>query len=227
MAQTGTFEAAAPGYTAAGTSTRWVQLLLGFIVMMTISSPQYVWTLFVPSFQKTTGVDSLRSAMDDHHPDRAADLAVADPGLSGRASRSETADRPRRGDERRRLDGVVLHRLDLGALCHLRPALRRRHRHRLYRHHRPDGAMVSRPARLRDRRGGGRLRLRRHPDDIPDRRHAQGVRLSAHAGRVRRDLRRHRPDRRADAAGAARWRRCRAVDRGRRRVRATSRRAPC
>src|ERR1700690_2830830 len=55
MAQTGTFEAAAPGYTAAGTSTRWVQLLMGFIVMMVISSPQYVWTLFVPSFQKTTG----------------------------------------------------------------------------------------------------------------------------------------------------------------------------
>ena len=36
-------------------ATRWMQLLLGFIVMMTISSPQYVWTLFVPSFQKTTG----------------------------------------------------------------------------------------------------------------------------------------------------------------------------
>ena len=35
--------------------TRWMQLLLGFIVMMTISSPQYVWTLFVPSFQNTTG----------------------------------------------------------------------------------------------------------------------------------------------------------------------------
>jgi oxalate/formate antiporter len=34
---------------------RWVQLVLGFIVMMTISSPQYVWTLFVPSFQMTTG----------------------------------------------------------------------------------------------------------------------------------------------------------------------------
>jgi oxalate/formate antiporter len=27
-------------------STRWVQLLLGLICMMTISSPQYVWTLF-------------------------------------------------------------------------------------------------------------------------------------------------------------------------------------
>ncbi len=36
-------------------ATRWVQLLMGFIVMMVISSPQYVWTLFVPSFQKTTG----------------------------------------------------------------------------------------------------------------------------------------------------------------------------
>jgi oxalate/formate antiporter len=36
-------------------TTAWKQLLLGFIVMMTISSPQYVWTLFVPSFQKTTG----------------------------------------------------------------------------------------------------------------------------------------------------------------------------
>ena len=41
---------------AAGSNARWIQLLLGFIVMMTISSPQYVWTLFVPSFQKTTGV---------------------------------------------------------------------------------------------------------------------------------------------------------------------------
>jgi oxalate/formate antiporter len=28
---------------------------MGFLVMMVISSPQYVWTLFVPSFQKTTG----------------------------------------------------------------------------------------------------------------------------------------------------------------------------
>jgi OFA family oxalate/formate antiporter-like MFS transporter len=36
-------------------ATRWIQLLMGFIVMMVISSPQYVWTLFVPAFQKTTG----------------------------------------------------------------------------------------------------------------------------------------------------------------------------
>lgn len=33
---------------------RWVQLFLGLIVMMAISSPQYVWTLFVKSFQETT-----------------------------------------------------------------------------------------------------------------------------------------------------------------------------
>ncbi|MBN9586916.1 MAG: oxalate/formate MFS antiporter [Afipia sp. 62-7] len=34
---------------------RWVQLVLGVIAMMAISSPQYVWTLFVKSFQTTTG----------------------------------------------------------------------------------------------------------------------------------------------------------------------------
>src|SRR6478672_7356375 len=36
-------------------SRRWFQLLLGFIVMMTISSPQYVWPLFTGPLQKTTG----------------------------------------------------------------------------------------------------------------------------------------------------------------------------
>ncbi|WP_428376919.1 oxalate/formate MFS antiporter [Lichenicoccus sp.] len=33
---------------------RWTQLALGLLVMMTISSPQYVWTLFVHSFQAGT-----------------------------------------------------------------------------------------------------------------------------------------------------------------------------
>src|SRR5450432_3592402 len=32
-------------------STRWIQLVLGLIAMMSISSPQYVWTLFTKSFQ--------------------------------------------------------------------------------------------------------------------------------------------------------------------------------
>jgi MFS transporter, OFA family, oxalate/formate antiporter len=39
----------------AATNARWLQLFLGFVIMMTISSPQYVWTLFSGSFQKTTG----------------------------------------------------------------------------------------------------------------------------------------------------------------------------
>jgi MFS transporter, OFA family, oxalate/formate antiporter len=55
MAQSQTFDRATSGGQLAAVNARWIQLLLGFIVMMTISSPQYVWTLFVPSFQKTTG----------------------------------------------------------------------------------------------------------------------------------------------------------------------------
>ena len=39
----------------ASTGMRWVQLLLGLIVMMAISSPQYVWTLFTDSLVKATG----------------------------------------------------------------------------------------------------------------------------------------------------------------------------
>ena len=36
-------------------SRRWVQLTLGVIAMMAISSPQYVWTLFVKPLQTATG----------------------------------------------------------------------------------------------------------------------------------------------------------------------------
>ena len=37
-------------------STRWIQLGLGLIAMMSISSPQYVWTLFTKPFQDSLGV---------------------------------------------------------------------------------------------------------------------------------------------------------------------------
>jgi oxalate/formate antiporter len=37
------------------TSTRWRQLILGVVAMMAISSPQYVWTLFVKPLQTATG----------------------------------------------------------------------------------------------------------------------------------------------------------------------------
>jgi MFS transporter, OFA family, oxalate/formate antiporter len=40
---------------AATPATRWIQLGLGLIAMMSISSPQYVWTLFVAPFQAATG----------------------------------------------------------------------------------------------------------------------------------------------------------------------------
>ena len=39
------------GGSTSKTSTRWIQLVLGLIAMMSISSPQYVWTLFTKSFQ--------------------------------------------------------------------------------------------------------------------------------------------------------------------------------
>ena len=43
--------ATAVGGSTSKTSTRWIQLVLGLIAMMSISSPQYVWTLFTKSFQ--------------------------------------------------------------------------------------------------------------------------------------------------------------------------------
>ena len=39
----------------ATSSTRWIQLVLGLIAMMSISSPQYVWTLFAKPFQDGHG----------------------------------------------------------------------------------------------------------------------------------------------------------------------------
>lgn len=37
-------------------STRWTQLILGLVAMASISSPQYVWTLFTKPFQDTLAV---------------------------------------------------------------------------------------------------------------------------------------------------------------------------
>jgi oxalate/formate antiporter len=41
-----------PKTAVVGASTRWIQLLLGLIAMMSISSPQYVWTLFTKPLQE-------------------------------------------------------------------------------------------------------------------------------------------------------------------------------
>lgn len=55
MTQTHVLEAVRPAVAVEASLARWLQLLLGFLVMMTISSPQSVWTLFTGPFQKTTG----------------------------------------------------------------------------------------------------------------------------------------------------------------------------
>ena len=44
-----------PAAIGSTTARRWTQLGLGLIAMMAISSPQYVWTLFVKSFQTGLG----------------------------------------------------------------------------------------------------------------------------------------------------------------------------
>jgi oxalate/formate antiporter len=44
-----------PMAVSSSSATRWVQLVLGLIAMMSISSPQYVWTLFTKSFQDGLG----------------------------------------------------------------------------------------------------------------------------------------------------------------------------
>ena len=44
-----------PYAVSSASSTRWIQLVLGVIAMMSISSPQYVWTLFTKSFQESVG----------------------------------------------------------------------------------------------------------------------------------------------------------------------------
>jgi OFA family oxalate/formate antiporter-like MFS transporter len=49
------FAETVPTASTAQGSTRWAQLGLGLIAMMAISSPQYVWTLFVKPFQTATG----------------------------------------------------------------------------------------------------------------------------------------------------------------------------
>jgi MFS transporter, OFA family, oxalate/formate antiporter len=47
----------AEGRDAVSGGTRWGQLALGVIAMMAISSPQYVWTLFVKPLQTALGAD--------------------------------------------------------------------------------------------------------------------------------------------------------------------------
>lgn len=51
---------AAPTMAPTAASTRWIQLLLGLICMMSISSPQYVWALFTKPLGTTLGASAPR-----------------------------------------------------------------------------------------------------------------------------------------------------------------------
>lgn len=128
---------------------------------------------------------ALGGAGDPDDPDRPADLALPGAGLSRRQVRPETADRRRLPALRLRLGRIGLCHQPDDALSHLRSSVRRRHRHRLHWHHRPDGEVVPGPARLRHRHGGRRLRLRRDRHHLPDRLHDEERWPPAHIGRVR------------------------------------------
>jgi MFS transporter, OFA family, oxalate/formate antiporter len=45
------------------TTSRWLQLFFGFVAMMSISSPQYVWTVFVEPFRQSFGADTTLAAL--------------------------------------------------------------------------------------------------------------------------------------------------------------------
>ena len=163
---------------------RWNQLILGVIAMMAISSPQYVWTLFTGPLNQKLGTTLAAIAVDLFAADHPADLALAVPGLSGRSLRPAGAHCARCAVFRRQLGALRLRGQYLAALFHLWRARRLRHRHHLCRHHRPDGALVSRPARARHRPGRSGLRLRRLLHQFPHRQHDQKLRLCAHTGRL-------------------------------------------
>jgi MFS family permease len=150
-------------------ASRWAQLLLGLVVMMAVSSPQYVWTLFVKPFQAATGaglptvqitfsvlivVQTLFSPAQGWLVDRFGPKALVAVGaaLAGIGWILSA-----------HIDNIWMLFLTYGLLCGVG------NRHRLRRRHRPDGQVVSGSARIRDRYRGRRLRNGRYADDIPHR----------------------------------------------------------
>src|SRR5690606_26804497 len=100
--------------------------------------------------------------------DRAADLFVAFTGIPDRQVRSQTPAFRGRGVDRSELDCDGIRRFALGTVPDLRHDGRHRYRHHLRRRGRHDGAVVPGLPGICDRRGRGRLRLRRGGDDLAD-----------------------------------------------------------
>ena len=76
-------------------STRWVQLVLGMIAMMSISSPQYVWTLFTKPFQDALGVNLPAIQVTFTILIVLQTCLLAGAGISGRSLRPAPSDRDR------------------------------------------------------------------------------------------------------------------------------------
>ena len=122
----------------------------------------------------------------DFHPRRhPADLVLASAGLADRSFRRPVAHHRGSGAVRPRLGARELRRFARGALRHLRPVLRPRHRPRLCRRGRPDGALVSRSPGLCDRPRRRRLWHGRARDHLSHRCDDPRVRLSGDAAAVR------------------------------------------
>ena len=181
-------------------ANRWNQLILGIIAMMAISSPQYVWTLFTGPLNQKLGttlaelqwtfslliiLQTWFSPFQAYLVDRFGPRTLISIGalLSGGSW----------------IASAYVGQF-VGALFHLRGDRRVRHRHHLCRHHRPDGALVSRSPRTGHRPCRRGLRLRRFLHQLSDRQHDQEFRLCPHVHRLG-----HRPgrDRRSGGAVAA------------------------
>ncbi len=103
-------------------ATRWIQLLLGLVCMMAISSPQYVWTLFTPSAGRRAGCYPGRVAGHLLPADRPADVLLAVQGMVGGSLWPAPADRCRRIADRLLLDARGPCRIADHALSELRRA---------------------------------------------------------------------------------------------------------
>ena len=185
----------------AASPARWVQLLLGLVVMMAISSPQYVWTLFVKPFQAATGaglptvqitfsvlivLQTLFSPaqgwlIDRFGPKVLVAVGAALTGLGWVLSAY--------------VDTVWMLFLTYGLFCGIGTGS-------LCRRGLPDGEVVSGPAWIchRDRRG--RLRNGRHADDLSHFLHAGLLRRAGDVSRIRRHSWQRRRSRRARPARA-------------------------
>ncbi len=196
---------AIPAESAAAQTNRWTQLVLGVIAMMAISSPQYTWTLFTGPLNKQLGTTlaelqwtfSLLVILQTWFSPFQAYLVDR---FGPRVLISLGALWPAAAGSRRRRRRPVFGRSIFTYGMHRRV----RHRHHLCRHYRPDGAVVSGPARPRRRPRRRGLRLRRVFHELPDRQHDQELGLRAHIHGVGHDPGRDRNRRGAMACGCRR-----------------------